>query len=211
MKQKDALPTRSIILVIIGILSAVIVFFGSSSSTTSSENSSSDSRLGCILSFVASIAFASLMLNYRSAGKNIPEVDMLPATIFGSLLSSLFTIIVTAGTALTDVPGDFENLALLFIDGGVIVGIALMGYTIGPKMITAAEVTLICLLEPCLAPVFVWLGVNQVPSLLSIVTGFVFIAALIAHEVVGMRVDAVKQQHQTKEVCARREEDDDTL
>lgn len=186
----DVLPNRSVGLVLIGVASAIVVFLSSDGNHGDDEStiSASDNRVGCILGFIASLAFASLMLTYRSAGKHLPDVEMLPTTSLGSLMTVVVLGVVTRGSSIVDVDGTFENVGLLFLDGGICVGIAMMGYTIGPKMITAAEVTLICLLEPCVSPIFVWIGVGQVPSIVSIITGVVFVCALVAHEVVGMRM-----------------------
>tara|TARA_B110000305_G_C19211529_1_gene526112 strand:- start:139 stop:420 length:282 start_codon:yes stop_codon:yes gene_type:complete len=67
------------------------------------------------------------------------------------------------------------------------VGVAMLLYTIGPKLITAAEVTLLCLLEPCVAPLWVWAGTGEVPSRTTVVAGCVLLCSLAGHEVLAMR------------------------
>jgi len=79
-----------------------------------------------------------------------------------------------------------RTLSLAFVDGAIVVGMSMIGYTLAPRYITAAEVTIICLLEPLVSPVIVWVGVGQVPGTATVGVGAVFICGLAAHERAAM-------------------------
>ena len=59
--------------------------------------------------------------------------------------------------------------------------------TLGARYLPAAEVALLSLAETVLAPIWVWLGVGEVPALLTLAGGVIVISAVIAQAVTGMR------------------------
>ena len=67
-------------------------------------------------------------------------------------------------------------LALLGI-GQVGLGLALL--TVGARLIPAAQVGLITLLEVVLGPVWVWLALNEQPSTATLVGGVIVIIAIV--------------------------------
>ena len=67
-------------------------------------------------------------------------------------------------------------LALLGI-GQVGLGLALL--TVGARLIPAAQVGLITLLEVVLGPVWVWLALNERPSTATLVGGVIVIIAIV--------------------------------
>ena len=59
--------------------------------------------------------------------------------------------------------------------------------TLGARYLPAAEVALLSLAETVLAPIWVWLGVGEVPTLLTLAGGVIVISAVVAQAVSGMR------------------------
>ena len=53
--------------------------------------------------------------------------------------------------------------------------------------LTAAEISLIGLLESLLAPLWVWVGVDERPSDLALVGGLIVIGSLMLNEVLALR------------------------
>ena len=79
-------------------------------------------------------------------------------------------------------PGTIGSRDLLFM---VILGVGQMGLglaflTLGARLIPAAEVALITLLEIVLAPLWVWLTISETPATATLVGGVVLIAAVIS-------------------------------
>jgi drug/metabolite transporter (DMT)-like permease len=59
--------------------------------------------------------------------------------------------------------------------------------TIAPRFITGAEVNLFFLLETILGPIWVWLVVNEQPSLETIIGGSVIILTIATHSFLALK------------------------
>ena len=59
--------------------------------------------------------------------------------------------------------------------------------TLGARYLPAAEVALLSLSETVLAPLWVWVGVGEVPALLTLAGGAIVLSAVVAQAVTGMR------------------------
>ena len=57
----------------------------------------------------------------------------------------------------------------------------------GPHRQEAGELTLLSLTEVVLGPVWVWLGVGEVPSLYTVIGGLIVLAAITAQALSGVR------------------------
>ena len=122
------------------------------------------------LSFLAALAFATMIVITRWRS----DVSMAPATC----LSQAILIVVFLPFAS---PGEIEGddvfwLATLGI-GQIGLGMALL--TVGARLIPAAQVGLITLLEVVLGPLWVWLALDERPSTLTLVGGAIVIAAIV--------------------------------
>jgi drug/metabolite transporter (DMT)-like permease len=60
-------------------------------------------------------------------------------------------------------------------------------FTIGSRHIPAGELTLLSLTEVVLGPVWVWLGVGEVPTLYTMVGGLIVLGAISAQALSGVR------------------------
>jgi drug/metabolite transporter (DMT)-like permease len=126
--------------------------------------------IGLVLSVVMMFAFALGVVITRHRR----DISMAPAIC----LSQIF-LIVAAGPFAE--PGTIGSRDLLFM---VILGVGQMGLglaflTLGARLIPAAEVALITLLEIVLAPLWVWLTISETPATATLVGGVVLIAAVI--------------------------------
>jgi drug/metabolite transporter (DMT)-like permease len=102
------------------------------------------------------------------------DVSMAPATA----LAQVFLVVVFLPFAdLHAVPGD-DLLALAALGVGQI-GLGLVFLTIGARLIPAAQVALITLLEVVLGPLWVWLAVDERPSTATLAGGAIVVAAVI--------------------------------
>jgi drug/metabolite transporter (DMT)-like permease len=126
--------------------------------------------LGLMLSVIMMFAFALGVVITRHRR----DISMAPAIC----LSQIFLIVAAAPFA---EPGTIGSRDLLFM---VILGVGQMGLglaflTLGARLIPAAEVALITLLEIVLAPLWVWLTISETPATATLVGGVVLIAAVI--------------------------------
>jgi drug/metabolite transporter (DMT)-like permease len=102
------------------------------------------------------------------------EVSMAPATCLSQLLLvAAFAPFASFG----EVAGD--DLLWLALLGAGQIGLGLVLLTIGARLITAAQVALITLLEVVLGPVWVWMALNERPDTATLAGGAIVIAAIV--------------------------------
>jgi drug/metabolite transporter (DMT)-like permease len=126
--------------------------------------------LGLVLPVVMMVAFALAVVITRHRR----DISMGPAIC----LSQVFILLVAGPFA---DPGTVEPKDLLFMG---LLGVGQMGaglafLTLGARLIPAAEVALITLLEIVLGPLWVWLTISEKPATATLVGGVVLIAAVI--------------------------------
>jgi drug/metabolite transporter (DMT)-like permease len=78
-------------------------------------------------------------------------------------------------------PGQIDktDLVLIALLGVTQIGLGLAFMTMAARLIPAAEVALISLLEVVLGPLWVWLALSEHPSTATLVGGVVVIAAVV--------------------------------
>jgi len=122
------------------------------------------------LAFVTALAFSVMIVITRWKH----EVSMAPATCLSqAILVAAFLPFASPGEISGD---DLMWLAALGI-GQIGLGFALL--TVGARLIPAAQVGLITLLEIVLGPVWVWLALDERPGTLTLVGGAIVIAAIV--------------------------------
>ena len=122
------------------------------------------------LAFVAALAFAVMIVITRWRH----DVSMAPATCLAqAILVAAFLPFASPGEIGGD---DVVWLAALGI-GQIGLGFALL--TVGARLIPAAQVGLITLLEVVLGPVWVWFAVGERPSTLTLVGGAIVIVGIV--------------------------------
>jgi drug/metabolite transporter (DMT)-like permease len=122
------------------------------------------------LAFLTALSFSVMIVITRWRH----DVSMAPATCLSqAILVAVFLPFATPG----DIGGgDLGWLAALGI-GQIGLGFALL--TVGARLIPAAQVGLITLLEIVLGPLWVWLALDERPSTLTLVGGAIVIAAIV--------------------------------
>ena len=100
--------------------------------------------------------------------------EMLPAL----LISAGVIIVVSALVQADDLSISTHDLLLSFLWGGALAGVAHWLFIYASRHLAAAEITLFMLLEFALGPVWVWLVVNEQPSLWTVIGGILIISAV---------------------------------
>ncbi len=137
-----------------------------------------DASAGNIAGLLAALALAAsftVVARHRN-------MDLLPAFVFGGLLSAviLFPLVSPTQTSASD-------LKYLFLMGFVMLPVAASLMFIGPKYISAPEVSLMMLLESVFGPFWVWLALDEYPGNLTLAGGAIVLLTLIVHGCFGMR------------------------
>ena len=122
------------------------------------------------LSLVAALAFALMIVITRWRH----DVSMTPATCLSQAILVVAFMPFASPGEITG--GDVVWLALLGI-GQIGLGFVLL--TVGARLIPAAQVGLITLLEVVLGPLWVWLALDERPSTLTLAGGAIVIIAII--------------------------------
>lgn len=133
---------------------------------------------GSIVALGVPASFAVMVVLLRGAR----TADMVPATCLAGVVSGAIAALLADGFVLS--AHDFWLSMLL---GSAQVGIGFLLLTVGTRYVPAAEVALLALTETLLAPVWVWLFVDEVPSMLTLAGGAVVLAAVTARAVIGLR------------------------
>jgi drug/metabolite transporter (DMT)-like permease len=120
--------------------------------------------------FLAALAFAVMVVITRWRR----DVSMAPATCLSQVI--LVAAFLPFASPAEIGGGDVVWLAALGI-GQIGLGFALL--TVGARLIPAAQVGLITLLEVVLGPLWVWLALDERPSTLTLVGGTIVIVAIV--------------------------------
>lgn len=127
------------------------------------------SLLGLGLSLVMTTSFAATLVITRHKR----EVSMAPAVC----LSQLLVFLIAAPFA---EPGSASarDVALMIALGVGQIGLGLVFLAIGGRLIPAAEVALITLLEVVLGPLWVWIFLSEQPGVATLIGGSIVLAAV---------------------------------
>jgi len=110
------------------------------------------------------------------------QVSMIPAVVLSGILTTLITVFM-----INPLSVGASDMLLLVVMGSLVMPVPLALMTVAPKLIPAAEVSLIMLLETFLGPLWVWLVIGQRPAVETVLGGGVLMATLIVHALVGWR------------------------
>jgi drug/metabolite transporter, DME family len=145
---------------------------------------------GNLLALSTALCFSTFTVLLRRGR----EQDMLPCVAHAGILAFLISgLLLTAGlggatsVGLAGLALGASDLLLCLIMGSVQVGTGLTIYTIGARHVPAAELTLLSLTELALAPIWVWLAVDEVPSPLTLIGGGIIMAAIAYQALSGTR------------------------
>jgi drug/metabolite transporter (DMT)-like permease len=128
------------------------------------------SLAGDALAFLAALSFAAMVVITRWRH----DVSMAPATCLSQVILVLaFLPFASPGTIALDDTGWLATLGI----GQIGLGFALL--TVGARLIPAAQVGLITLLEVVLGPLWVWLALDERPSTATLIGGAIVIAAIV--------------------------------
>ena len=130
----------------------------------------SGGALGIGFSLLMTLAFAGSIVITRHRR----DISMAPAIC----LSQLLLVLVVGPFAHPATVGE-RDLVLLILLGVGQMGLGLVLFTMGTRLIVASEVALITLLEVVLGPFWAWVAVGETPAAMTIVGGAVVTAAVI--------------------------------
>ncbi|OUU55269.1 MAG: hypothetical protein CBC21_10590 [Proteobacteria bacterium TMED61] len=111
------------------------------------------------------------------------QVDMLPAILISTVIIMIAVALMRQG----HLEISRQDLLLCLLWGGVMSGFTSACFIVASRHIIAAEVTIFMLLESALAPIWVWLFVNEIPSRWTLVGGALVISAVLGRTFAELR------------------------
>ena len=138
----------------------------------------------------AGALFGNLMALMAMAGFTVFAValrmgrggDMLPAVFWAGVFAALVSAVMAGDLSITG-----RDLGLCVFMGVGQIGIGLMLFTLGSRHVPAAELALLSLTEVVFSPIWVWLGVGELPSLPTLAGGAIVLAAIVGRALTGLR------------------------
>jgi len=101
------------------------------------------------------------------------HIDLVPSVILGSFFTSCYALLQTPELGISA-----QQLVYLGIIGLLLIPFAFTVLTIAPRLANSAEVQLVYLLESILGPLWVWLVIQETPSVNTLVGGGILLASV---------------------------------
>ena len=161
LKEQPSLFTWLIIL--IALVSMFVIGWGSYSTT---------GIFGDIMALIVAIAMGSggVLVRY------FKNIDLVPACFVGCILAGLYTLPFKIEFDLTSIQILYLSLMCF-----IILPIPFIIMTIAPKYTPAYQVSLVFLLESVLGSAWVWIAINEVPSLNTIIGGAILLSSVLIY------------------------------
>ena len=134
--------------------------------------------LGTLLALWIPIAYAASIIAVRSSKRD----NMLVALCLAGLVAGGLSAIFVTDFALTS-----RDLIISLYLGVFQVGVGFTLVVLGSRYVPSAQVGLLALVEPVLAPIWAWMGVGEVPSLATIVGGTIIFLAITTDGILNIK------------------------
>ena len=166
---KEPPDRKTLISIIITFFAIIYIFF---------DSLKVGNLYGDILGFITAFGLALGAITIRSAKTK----NLVPAAVVGKLFVASFALFFIESFVLID--RDLFIIPLMCILCGAIPFVLV---TIAPRFITAAEVNLFFLLETIIGPIWVWVIINEQPSIETLQGGAIIVITLAIHSFLKLR------------------------
>ena len=133
--------------------------------------------LGNLIAMYIPIAYAAMIVAVRRSKRE----SMLSAVCLGGIVAAGLSALFVADYALT--PRDLWISVYL---GVFQVGVGFTLMVLGTRFVPAAQVGLLALVEPVLAPLWVWLGFGETPTAATLLGGAIIFSAIVAYSILNI-------------------------
>lgn len=134
--------------------------------------------IGDALGLGAALSLASQL----SIVRRVRDTNLVPALAAGTLIVAGLSLFLAEPLA-----PDASDALWLFLLGVVVLPVAFGLLTLAPRHIPSPEVSLIMQLEALLGPLWVWLGVGEVPPFATFIGGAIVLTTLVVHSALNIR------------------------
>ena len=134
--------------------------------------------LGTLAGLIAAISLGGTLVVLRSR----PSLNLITSMAAGAALAALVML-----PAANPESAQGDDWILLIMLGLFVMPIAFALIGQGPRYIPAAEVALLLLLEAVLGAVWVWIAVDEVPSVATVIGGAILVTVLATYFITALR------------------------
>ncbi|MEM7225704.1 MAG: DMT family transporter [Pseudomonadota bacterium] len=135
---------------------------------------------GAFVAFGSCLGYAATLVAFR-AGRG---VDMLPACCLAGLITLAASAAMAPGLAISA-----HDLAIAALLGVFQLALQYILLTLGSRSVPAAEIALLGRLQLVLAPLWVWLFIDEVPATTTLIGGAIVAAAVFGHALQGLKAE----------------------
>jgi len=171
---KEAIAPLTWLAVLVVFIGISAIFFGSIGG-------------GSLIGDLCAIGAACFFAGHLTALRYKKGTNMMPAVALAGFLTAVVAFPLAASLSINS-----RDLALLALMGFVMLPVALGLIALGPRLISAPEVGLLALVEAILGPYWVWLVVNEVPAVQTVLGGILILGTLLVHTAYILRRKTVR-------------------
>jgi drug/metabolite transporter (DMT)-like permease len=137
---------------------------------------------GNIAAVLSALGFASFTITLRWGRTE----DTTPSIVLGGLFSMLIAVLMLPLQGET-LAAPLSDIMIALVLGACLLGTGLVLYTIGARVVPAAELTLLSMVEVLLAPIWVWLVLGESASAATFLGGAILLAAIAGNALTGLK------------------------
>jgi drug/metabolite transporter (DMT)-like permease len=167
---KEKISSRTIITIVLVVIGLSVIAYGSGISALSHWH-------GDIWALYISLAYASALTIVRHL-KHISMIPAIPVAYIGSAFIVGFFVNPLNG---------FEANASFYLCHGICIALGTCFLALSPRYLSTPEVSLLILLESVLAPLLVWLIIDETPGLWAVMGGAIVIGSLTISNVLAYK------------------------
>lgn len=121
------------------------------------------------------LAYAVWLASYFVALRSCRDGELFPVVAYGGMLSAVLAAPMASPLAVS-----FGDLGLLAALGILILPASILLLAFGTRHLPAPDVVLIMMLEAILGPLWVWMGLGEVPGAYTVAGGAVILLTVVA-------------------------------
>lgn len=174
-------------------LGGIVIMFGADFGSTASGAAGSAAAavkaghwLGNLFALGIPFAYAvQIVCVRRIAGPGAAPPDLMPVILVGGIIAAAPASLLAGNLAVGG-----TDLSLLALMGCVQLGLGCWLMTLAVPHLRAAQIGLLSLIEPILAPLWVWLGVGETPGRAALAGGALILGAMFVNGWLALRGEA---------------------
>jgi len=167
---REPVAVRTWVTMLAAFAGIIVMFYGAASQAR---------WLGALVALVVPVAFGfnTVLLRHMHA-----TVDMIPAVLLAGVISAVLTLPLAL-----PISANGSDFVLLAIMGAVQLGLGCVLMTIASRVLAAAEIGLVSILETVFGTLSVWALVGEHPGKAALTGGAIVVGALAINQLFALR------------------------